>query len=311
MLERHAKWLQEFLAAKGITEKVVGAVDNISPGEYMVVFWPSRPLPAVAHVRFRGNHMLSENTLWEAVSASAVGLPYTEDSFREVLRDGVRPLYEARGRVHVTFPELRTEPAKDVQGLTVTVTVDEGDSYTLGNVTIADQTPLNATSLLKDGNFKTGDVANMDLANAGIDRIRQSLRRAGYMEAQTAMTRKLNDEKKTVDIAVHVDAGPQYIMGKLTLVGLELEGEAEIKRMWALKDGKPFNPEYPDRFLARVREEGLFDHLGKTNAETKVDEKNHAVDVTLTFGAAPSSPARPTRRGRGGIGAVESRNISR
>jgi len=300
VLERHAKLLQEFLATKGITEKIVGAVDVVGPGEYMVVFRPSRPLPAVAHVRFRGNQVLNENTLWDAVSSSAVGLPYTEDSFREMLRTALRPLYETRGRVHVTFPELRTEPAKDVQGLTVTVTVDEGESYTLGKVAIEDQTPLSASELLKDGDFKTGDVANMELVNAGIDRIKQTLRRAGYIEAQTSMTRKLDDEKKTVDIAVHVDAGPLYIMGKLNLVGLELEGEAEIKRMWGLKDGKPFNPEYPDHFLTRIREDGVFDHLGKTKAETKVDEKKHEVDVTLTFGAAPATPKGPVRKGRGG-----------
>jgi outer membrane protein insertion porin family len=303
VLERHAKWLQEFLSSKGITEKVVGAVDPIAPGEYMVVFRPSRPLPAVAHVRFRGNQVLHENALWDAVSGSAVGLPYTEDAFREMLRTALRPLYETRGRVHVTFPELRTEPAKDVQGLTVTVTVDEGESYTLGNVTIEDQTPVDAKSLLRDGDFKTGDVANMELVGAGIDRIRQSLRRAGYIEAQTAMTRKLDDEKKKVDIAVHVDAGPLYAMGKLNLAGLELEGEAEIKRIWILKNGQPFNPDYPDHFLSRIREDGVFDHLGKTKAETKVDEKNHVVDVTLTFGATPAAPAKPVRKGRGGFGA--------
>lgn len=301
VLERHARLLQEFLAGKGINEKIVGAVDVAGPGEYTVVFRPSRPLPAVAHVRFHGNQVFNENILWDAVSASAVGLGYTEDRFREVLRSALRPMYEARGRVHVTFPEIRTEPARDVEGLTVTVTVDEGESYTLGKVAVVDQAPLSSEVLLKEGDFRTGDVANMELVNGGVDRMRQLLRRAGYIEANTAITRRLNNENKTVDIDVHMDAGPQYIMGKLTLVGLELEGEAQIKRMWGLKNGKPFNPEYPDHFLARVRQDGVFDRLGKTKAETKVDEKNRVVDVTLTFGATPAPPARPGRRESGGF----------
>ncbi len=62
--------------------------------------------------------------------------------------------------------------------------------------------------------------------------------------------------------------------------------------MWNLKDGKPFNPEYPDRFLASVREQGIFDRLGKTKADTKVNEKNHVVDVTLTFGQHRLLPPR-------------------
>lgn len=308
VLERHAKWLQDFLATKGVTEKVIGTVWQDRPGEFMVVFRPDRPLPAVAHVRFRGNQVISENVLWDAVSSSAVGLQYTEDAFREMLNTAVRPLYEARGRLRVNFPEIRIEPATDVKGLTVTVTVDEGEVYTLGKVTIADPTPVDAQALLRAGNFKTGDVANMELVNQGIERIHQELRRAGYIQSQVLMTRQVDQGHKTVDIAVHADPGAQYAMGKLEIVGLDLEGEAEVKRIWNLKFGKPFNPEYPDHFLASVREQGLFDHLGKTTADVKQNDKEHTVDVTLHFGAAPP-PAKPGRGGRGGRGGLEATGV--
>jgi outer membrane protein insertion porin family len=74
------------------------------------------------------------------------------------------------------------------------------------------------------------------------------------------------------------------MMRTLTLVGLDLNGEAEIKRIWTMKEGKVFNPEYPDHFLERVRTDGLFDGLGATKADVKIDEATHLVDVTLTFG---------------------------
>jgi outer membrane protein insertion porin family len=302
VLERHAKWLQEFLASKGITEKVIGTVAVPSPGEYMVVFRPNRPLPAVAHVHFRGNEIIKESVLWDAVALNAVGLPYTEDAFREVLNNSLRPLYEARGRVKLAFPEIRTEPAKDVEGLTVTVDVSEGDSYTLGKVAIADQTPISTAELLKAGDFKTGDVANMQLVDAGIERIHKAMRRGGYIQSQVMMTRRIDEGHKAIDVLVHVDAGPQYMMGKLTLDGLDLEGEAEIKRMWGMKDGKPFDPDYPDKFLARVRSDGVFDHLGKTAADLKQNDQARIVDVTLHFGpdATQTKPGR--RGGRGGRG---------
>jgi outer membrane protein insertion porin family len=302
VLERHAKWLEEFLATKGITEKIVGSVTVDSPGQYMVVFRPNRSLPAVAHVRFRGNEVLSESVLWDAISLSATGLPYTEDAFREVLNNGLRPLYEARGRVRVTYPEIRTEPAKDVQGLTVTVEVNEGESYTLGKVTIADPSPVSANELLKAGDFKTGDVANMGLVDEGIERIHRALRRAGYIQSKVLLTRHIDEGHKAVDIAVHLDPGPQYNMGKLTLVGLDLEGEAEIKRMWGMKNGGAYDPDYADKFLARVRSDGVFDHLGKTSSELKQNDKDHIVDVTLHFGADATQAKPSGRGGRGGRG---------
>ena len=83
---------------------------------------------------------------------------------------------------------------------------------------------------------------------------------------------------------IRIEPGAQYSMGKLTLKGLDLNSEAEILRIWTMKEGRPFNPEYPDLFLNRIREQGVFDDLGKTKAESKINEATRVVDVTLTFG---------------------------
>jgi len=298
VLERYVKWIQEFLASKGVAEKITGSVTVPAPGEFAIVFRPARNLPAVAQVTFQGNHVISQTLLREAVAGVAIGSPYTEDRFREVLNNAIRPLYEMRGRVRVSFPEIKTEPAKDVQGVHVTVTVDEGQSYELGKVAIEGPSPLEPAVLLKAGDFKTGDVANIDRVSQGLERIRLALRHAGYLEAKVTTDRKLDNDKKAVDLAVHIDAGPQFTMGKLNIVGLDLNGEFEIKRIWSMKEGGPFNADYPELFLSRVREEGLFENLGKTKSEFKINEREHTADVTLTF-AGENPEQKPGSRGRG------------
>ena len=102
----------------------------------------------------------------------------------------------------------------DVAGVQVFVKVDEGPSYELGKVEIAGPSPVDPALLLKAGDFKTGDVANFDRVNDGLERIRKAVWRAGYLHAKVTNERKIDDEKKTVGIAVHVNAGPQYLMGK-------------------------------------------------------------------------------------------------
>jgi outer membrane translocation and assembly module TamA len=99
--------------------------------------------------------------------------------------------------------------------------------------------------------------------------------------------------KHIVDSAVRVEAGDQYHMGRLTITGLDLNGEAEMKRIWGMPEGKPFNPEYPDNFLKGVRSEGMFDNLGDTKADVKLNQKDHIADVTLNFKGAPPKPDRP------------------
>jgi outer membrane protein assembly factor BamA len=298
VLERYVKWIQEFLASKGVAEKITGSVTVPTPGEFAIVFRPARNLPAVAQVSFQGNHVISQTLLREAIAGVAIGSPYTEDRFREVLNNAIRPLYEMRGRVRVSFPEIKTEPAKDVQGVNVTVTVDEGQSYELGKVAIEGPSPLEPAVLLKAGDFKTGDMANIDRVSQGLERIRLAMRHAGYLEAKVTTDRKIDRDKNAVDLAVHIDAGPQFTMGKLNIVGLDLNGEFEIKRIWTMKEGRPFNADYPELFLTRMREEGLFENLGKTKSEFKINEREHTADVTLTF-AGENPEQKPGKKGPG------------
>jgi len=297
--ERYKNWVQEFLAAKGQPEKVAVGVAPISTGEFAVVFRPAHALPAVALVTFRGNHVVPSNVLHDAMTAG-IGAEYTEDRFREILNSAIRPIYEARGRMRVRFTELSTEPAKDVLGLHVFVTIDEGRSYTMGKVTIEGPAPDEAAELLRNIDVKHGDVANFDKVDEGLDAMRKALRRAGYLNAKITADRVVDDGHESVDAVIHVEAGPQFTMGKLTVAGLDLEGEAEILRIWTMKMGKPFNPEYPNYFLGVIRQENIFEHLGKTAVDVKINDKTHTGDVKLTFTA--EKPAEKPEGGRGPAG---------
>lgn len=299
VIQRYTKWVQEFVAAKGIKEKIAGTVMPADAGEYAIVFRPDKPLPTVATVTFEGNSAVSQDQLREAI-VGAVGANYTEDTFRQTLNSVVRPLYEKLGYLRVTFPELKTTPEAEVKGLAVTVTVEEGEIYQLGRVAIEGPTPLPADSLIKAGEFKPGGVADLAKVNEGVEKVRRAVRREGYLDVRVAAERKLDNQKKLANVTLRVEPGPQFTMGKLNVNGLDLNGEAEVRRIWGLKAGKPFNPEYPDGFLRRVKEQGMFDNLGATKAEYQLNSRDRTADVTLTFGAAPPRPAGRGGRGRSG-----------
>jgi outer membrane translocation and assembly module TamA len=122
------------------------------------------------------------------------------------------------------------------------------------------------------------------------------------MRASIQAERHIDDKKKIVNLDLKPELGPQFLFGTLTIEGLDIHGEAAIKKMWGIKEGKPFDADYPDYFLAQIREQGLFDDLGKTRSASKVDEQTHLVDVTLNFQASKvsdgASPSTPRRRGR-------------
>jgi len=262
----------------------------------MPLSWSAATLPpVVAEVQFKGNDVIQQTALQAAVAGAAVGVPFQEERFRQILDMSVRPLYEARSRIQVKFPRITAERAADVSGLRVTVEVEEGPPFDLGAVTVQ-PTVIDSDALLKAGRFKPGEPADFEAINAGIERMRTMVRRQGYLQAKAATERKINEAKKTVDVHVRIDPGERYTFGKLTVQGLDIQTEPVIRRIWTMKPGQPFNPEYPDFFLERVRQDGLFDNLGKTKATVKIDEESKTADVTLEFaGETSAAPLRKIR----------------
>ncbi len=278
VMQRIAGYATEYLAQSGKPQDVMAKLMP-EAGGLVAVIQPSN-LPSVAEVHFKGSKVLTSYDLQQAISGAAVGSLYTEPRFRQILDAGIRPMYEAKGRLRVAFPALTVLPAKDVKGLIVNVTVDEGAEYKLRKVSITGTLSKN-NDLLKEGGFHLDEAVNYGQVSEGVESIRQTLRKDGYLDVKATDSRKVDDLGKTVDVAIAIEPGPQYKMGSLTIEGLDIETEPHIRKLWALKPGAPFNSGYPDYFLSRLKSDELFDNLGKTSSLVKPDKTTLSVDVTL------------------------------
>jgi outer membrane protein insertion porin family len=295
VLDRTAHEIEQYLESKKQPAAVAARVIAVTAGNLEIDFTPSRGLPAVANVIFEGSKAISATDLRNKIGEVAFGQTYTENGFRVLLDNQIRALYEAKGYMRVAFPKIVTEPSAQVQGIDVKVTVDEGEQYKLGRVIVGGRMASDSARILKTAKLPQMTVANVDQVKEGAVRVRDSLRHQGYLDADVTTDRKLDDTKKTIDFTLLVETGPEYTQGKLTVNGLGLDGEAAIRKMWAVKEGDPFPIEYPDFFLARVKEEGLFDNLGDMKARTDVNRESHIVDVTLDFKGTGPKERTPRR----------------
>jgi outer membrane protein assembly factor BamA len=120
------------------------------------------------------------------------------------------------------------------------------------------------------------------------------MRSQGYMKAETSATRQYADARKTVEMEVAIKPGPRYKMGKLTIKGLDITTEPEIRKMWGLKEDAFFREGYAERVLAKIKEDGLLDNLGETSVKLDFDEPAERVNVALNFaGEKKEQPAKP------------------
>jgi outer membrane protein insertion porin family len=282
-LDRYVNWIGEFLAGKDYHETITGKVISDNSPDLVILFRPAKQRASIARVKFTNTGDLPSGLLQTAMYGVAVGIGYTEPQVRLLLDASVRPLYEARGMIRVSFPKVEAEPAKDVEGVEVTVDVNPGPVYTLGRVSFTGSDDLTPRELTKMANLKPDKTANFDDIRAAQEKISQALRRTGYMVAKTEIHRKVNDKAKSVDVQFEMIPGPRFTFHDLTIIGLDIESEPVVRKLWGLGPGKPFNVDYPNHFLERIKEMGIFENLKDTRSESKVDPKDNSVDVTLYF----------------------------
>jgi outer membrane protein assembly factor BamA len=259
---------------------------NADSGHMEIVFRPAGEVARIAEVKFTGNREMLTALLLQKFSKDAVGIPFSEPLLRRVLDSSIRPMYEEQGRIRVAFPEITGKKAETNDGVVVTIAINEGPVYKLGTVALAGLPAAEVAQLGKSDDWHKGETANFTKIEASLEKIRQRQRAQGYLRVSTSVAREIRDEDQTVNLAVNIDRGPQFTLGKLDIQGLDLIGEPAVRKMWKIEPGQPFQDGYPESFLNRVREEGIFDNLGKTRAESNIDEATHTVDVTLFFSGA-------------------------
>ena len=135
-IERTTRELEALLASRNTPAKILGKVIAAGPNQFEVDFTPPNGLPPVASVAFEGSKLITAMLLQNRAAAVAFGQPYTEAGFRILLENQIRPLYESKGHLRVTFPKIVATPSPKVRGMDVTVTVDEGPEYKLTRVAV-------------------------------------------------------------------------------------------------------------------------------------------------------------------------------
>ncbi len=286
VMERYRAAVESFLGGK---EKIQVKVATDSGSDLFVQFAPVGGVFAIAEVSFTGNKIVPSQLLQTSIHGVAVGVEYSESRFRELLAHGIVPLYEARGRLRVSFPKVEVKMASGVKGVHVSVTVEEGPGYAYGDVRVTGA-PVRGEDLVKASGIKSGEVVNLDAAKEGQTKVHAVMHRAGYMKVASKIDRKIDDKKQLCDVTLVLEPGPQFRFGKLFTKGLDLHGEHEIKRIWTMKQGDLFNADYPAYFLGRLQEDGIFDNMQNARPVSVPDEGSLTVDVTLIFNEKMAKP---------------------
>src|SRR3954451_3732529 len=288
VLNRYAAAVQEFVAKSNPGLKVKAQVSNDDPKELAVLFSSNEPAPTISQVQVSGNQAIDSGTILRAVNRVAVGVPLSDVRLQMILDATIKPLYAAKGYAAVTFPKVETEPSKANLGVIVKVEIKDGPQFNIGAVRFRGNGMVEE-EIRSNIPFKPGQVFNGDQVETfRLDLIRR-MKRRGLLDANITADTETDDSKRLVNVTYNVVPGSLYNFEKLDIRGLDATSEPAITKLWGEKPGRPFNPDYPEFFLKRVKEQGLFDNLADTKSDYTADQSTHNVTVHLYFKGGQSA----------------------
>ena len=288
VLRRYTAAIDDFLHRTNPSLKVKAFISNDDPQQLAVLFTPDSPAPTISQVVVTGNQAIDTGTILRAVNQVAIGVPISDTRLQLILNGAIKPLYAAKGYAAVSFPKIETEPSKTNLGVVVKVEIKDGPQFKFGSIRFHG-TGMDEDEIRSTIPFKPGQPFNGDL----IDKFRLDLihhmKRRGLLDAAVTTETQPDDSKRAVNVTYNIVPGGVYNFGKLDIQGLDLTTQPVIAKLWGEKPGHPFNPDYPDFFLKRVQEQGIFDNLADTRSDYTADASTHDVTVHLYFKGGKSA----------------------
>jgi len=239
------------------------------------------PVTGIRGINFVGNHEFSASRLREVIQTKEsrwyrfLSTDDTYDPDRLTYdRDLLRKFYLSEGyadfRVISAVAELA--PARD--GFLITFSIEEGQRYKFGKVTLQNELKdVNPDSLKPLLTTKEGDWYNADAVEASISALTDALGNRGFAFVDIQPQVKRNPETRTIDVNYAIKEGPRVYVERINITGNLRTLDYVIRREFRLVEGDAFNASKLHRSEQRIKNLDFFDKVNITNTPGSAPDK--------------------------------------
>jgi outer membrane protein insertion porin family len=283
-----------------LTEKrFPGRVNYLSEGDKS-----GGPLHAIVYrveevsIKIRGFEFPGASPDQAALLATAarrsIGASYERSALAAVAKFDLLPVYLQRGYLKAAFGPSdarlvpNTSSAEDAQGsadvqVDAIMRVDPGKVYSTASVDWKGNSALKTSEVAPLIHLPPDQPADAVRLLRDIEAVSKLYRRRGYMTVQVKPEAKLDDDKSTVHYDLNVAEGDQYKMGELEILGLDTQAAARMHEAWTLREGQPYDADYPKKFLDDARQIVPHGLQWTASIHESLDSKDKTVDVEIRF----------------------------
>jgi len=161
--------------------------------------------------------------------------------------------------------------------------VTPGKVYATSGVDWKGNSALTTTEVAPLIHLPPGQPADAVHLLRDLENVSKLYRSRGYMAVQIKPEPQFDEEKSTVHYDLNIVEGDLYKMGELEILGLDTQAKARMVEAWTLREGQPYNADYPKQFLAATRKMLPHNVDWTTTIHETPDAKDKTVAVEIRF----------------------------
>ena len=263
----------------------------------------------IRHINFVGNNAFSEVELLDSLELkhpSLLSFYRNDDKYaREKLSgdlETIEAFYKDRGYADFQLTSTQVSITPDRQQVYITLTVDEGDVFTVNDVNLVGELgDVRAEDLQSLIIVEEGQTFSQALITAPEERLTGALGNGGFTFATASGVPKLNDDD-TVDVEFFVDAGKRAYVRRITFTGNELTQDEVMRREVRQMEAGWASTAQID--LSKVRLERLGYFKGVEVETPQVPGTDDQIDVEFAVEEQPSGAISGTLAYSQGYGLI-------
>jgi outer membrane protein insertion porin family len=263
----------------------------------------------IGDIRFTGNGHIPAKRLrkemetkrWWMFSWLTGGGKYKDDEFEDDVGK-LLDFYRGQGYLDADIPQDRILYDYPKRGrMVVTIHVDEGRQYRIGDITITGCKLYSEDMLKLVLRQKSGMIFRPTKLDKDVGTIEDFYGRAGYLDTQVKLVRKPNVTTGNIDIEYHIEESEKFYVESVKVEGNTKTKSLVVIRELVLSPGDVFDMVRMKASKMRLENTALFEDVNLTPESTNIPGRRNlkisfkeARTGNVSFGAGYSSLERAT-----------------
>lgn len=223
----------------------------------------------IAAINFVGNSAYSSRRLSDVITTKRSSWVsfilrddvYDDDKLRAD-QELLRRFYYNHGYADFQVVSAVGELDNATNKYTVTITVQEGERYTFGDISVESTIPeIDGKSLESVIETRKGDVYNAKDVEDSIIALTEKVAGSGYAFAQVTPRGDRNFENHTISVVYTIDQGTKAYVERIEIRGNDRTRDYVIRREFDVSEGDAFNQVLIQRAKKRLEDLNYFDKV--------------------------------------------------